>query len=101
MERRDVGEEVRAEPGLIPGGIEEMLRYYPPSLATGPRRATVDVELGGQRVSEGQRVIPVMASANRDGAVFAEPDHFDIRRQPNPHLSFVTGCQSEIGRAHV
>jgi cytochrome P450 len=32
-----------------------------------------------------------MASANRDGSVFANPDHFDIRRQPNPHLSFVTG----------
>ncbi len=91
IEHPEVADELRAEPGLIPGAIEEMLRYYPPILATGPRRATVDVELGGQRVSEGQRVIPVMASANRDGAVFAEPDHFDIRRQPNPHLSFVTG----------
>jgi cytochrome P450 len=91
IEHPEETDELRAEPGLIPGAIEEMLRYYPPILATGPRRATVDVELGGQRVSKGQRVIPVMASANRDGSVFANPDHFDIRRQPNPHLSFVTG----------
>jgi len=91
IEHPEVAGELRAEPGLIPSAIEEMLRFYPPLPTTGPRRATVDVELGGQRVSEGQRVIPVMASANRDDAVFADPDHFDIRRQPNPHLSFVTG----------
>lgn len=91
IEHPEVAGELRAEPGLIPSAIEEMLRYYPPLPATGPRRATVDVELGGQLIREGQRVIPVMASANRDDAVFADPDQFDIRRRPNPHLSFVTG----------
>jgi len=91
LEHPEVADELRAEPGLTPSAIEEMLRFYPPIPMTGPRRATVDVELGGQLIREGQRVIPVMASANRDDAVFAEPDHFDIRRQPNPHLSFVTG----------
>ena len=91
IEHPEMADELRAEPGLIPSAIEEMLRFYPPIPITGPRRITVDVELSGQHVSEGQRVIPVMASANRDDAVFAEPDHFDIRRQPNPHLSFVTG----------
>lgn len=91
IEHPEVADELRAEPDLIPSAIEEMLRFYPPLPATGPRRATVDVELGGQRVGEGERIIPLMASANRDDAVFADPDHFDIRRQPNPHLSFVTG----------
>ena len=91
LEHPEVADEMRGEPDLIPSAIEEMLRFYPPIPITGPRRATVDVELGGQRIREGQRVIPVMASANRDDAVFADPDHFDIRRQPNPHLSFVTG----------
>lgn len=91
IEHPGVVGELRAEPGLIPGAIEEMLRYSPPFPTTGPRRATVDVEVGGQRVGEGQRVIAVMASANRDDTVFADPDRFDIRRQPNPHLSFVTG----------
>lgn len=91
IEHPKVADELRAEPGLIPSAIEEMLRFYPPLPTTGPRRATVDVELSGQRIREGQRIIPVMASANRDGTVFANPDQFDIRRQPNPHLSFVTG----------
>ncbi len=91
LEHPRMADELRAEPDLIPGAIEEMLRFYPPLPSTGPRRATTDVELGGQRIHEGQRVIPVMASANRDDAVFADPDRFDIRRQPNPHLSFVTG----------
>ncbi len=91
LEHPEVAGELRAEPDLIPSAIEEMLRFYPPLPITGPRRATVDVELGGQRIREGQRVIPVMASANRDETVFADPDHFAIRRQPNPHLSFVTG----------
>jgi hypothetical protein len=91
IEHPEVVDELRAEPDLIPSAIEEMLRFYPPLPITGPRRATVDLELGGQHIREGQRVIPVMASANRDNAVFANPDHFDIRRQPNPHLSFVTG----------
>jgi cytochrome P450 len=91
LEHPEVAGELRAEPNLIPGAVEEMLRFYPPLPASGPRRATVDVALGGQLLREGQRVIPVIASANRDDAVFAEPDRFDIRRQPNPHLSFVTG----------
>lgn len=91
IEHPEVAGELRAEPDLIPGAIEEMLRFYPPIPATGPRRATVDVEVGGQLIREGQRVIPVMASANRDEEVFADPDQFDIRRQPNLHLSFVTG----------
>lgn len=68
-----------------------MLRSYPPVPITGPRRATIDVELGGQRLSVGQRVRPVLASANRDDTLFADPDRFDIRRTPNPHLSFVAG----------
>lgn len=91
IEHPDVADELRAAPDLIPGAIEEMLRYYPPFPASGPRRATTDVELGGQLIREGQRVSPVLASANRDESVFAEPDRFDIRRQPNPHLSFVAG----------
>ena len=77
-----------------------MLRVYLPIPTGGPRRATTDVELSGQVIRVGQRVIPVLASANRDETVFAEPDRFNIRRQPNPHLSFVTGPHICIG-AHL
>src|SRR5215471_796558 len=100
LEHPEVAEELRAEPGLIPGAIEEMLRVYPPVPTGGPRRVTTDVELSGQVIRAGQQVIPVLASANRDETVFAEPDRFDIRRQPNPHLSFVTGPHVCIG-AHL
>ncbi len=100
LEHPEVAEELRAEPDLIPGAIEEMLRVYPPVPTGGPRRVTTDVELSGQVIRAGQQVIPVLASANRDETVFAEPDRFDIRRQPNPHLSFVTGPHVCIG-AHL
>ena len=73
---------------------------YPPVPTGGPRRATTDGELSGHVIRAGQRVSPVLASANRDETVFAEPYRFDIRRQPNPHLSFVTGPHVCIG-AHL
>ncbi len=91
IEHPGVADELRAAPDLIEVAIEEMLRYYPPVPTTGPRRATVDVEVSGQLIREGQRVRPMIASANRDDTVFANPDRFDIRRKPNPHLSFVAG----------
>ncbi len=97
LEHPELTEELSTKPELIPGAIEEMLRFYPPVPSGGPRRATVDVELGGQRIREGQRVIALIASANRDEEVFTRPDQFDIRRQPNPHLSFVTGPHICLG----
>jgi cytochrome P450 len=100
LEHPEVAKELRAEPDLIPGAIEEMLRVYPPVPTGGPRRVTTDVELSGQVIRAGQQVIPVLASANRDATVFAEPDRFDMRRQPNPHLSFVIGPHVCIG-AHL
>jgi cytochrome P450 len=100
LEHPEVAEELRAEPDLIPSAIEEMLRVYPPVPTGGPRRVTTDVELSGQVIRAGQRIIPVLASANQDETMFAEPDRFDMRRQPNPHLSFVTGPHVCIG-AHL
>jgi len=84
LEHLELTEEVSTEPELIPGAIEEILRLYPPVSSGGPRRATTDVELGGQRIREGQRVMALIASANRDEEMFPRPDQFDIRRHPNP-----------------
>jgi cytochrome P450 len=91
IEHPEVAEELRAAPDLIPGAIEELLRYYPPIPHSGPRSALADVELGGQLIHKGQRLVAVLASANRDETVFADPNRFDIRRAPNPHLSFSIG----------
>jgi cytochrome P450 len=89
-------DELRADPGLMPGAVEEMLRWWTPVM-TFRRTATADCELGGQRIRAGDKVVVSFASANRDEAVFGEPDRFDIRRQPNPHLVFGHGPHFCLG----
>src|SRR6266550_1617768 len=74
---------LRADLGLIPSAIEEVLRYAP-SVIQFRRTATQDAELAGQQISAGDKVIINYASANRDEAVFADPDRFDIGRDPTP-----------------
>ena len=82
--------ELRADPSLIPGAVEEILRWANP-LHAFRRTATRDVELGGVGIAEGDKVAMVYTSANRDEAVFDDPQRFDIHRSPNPHLSFGIG----------
>lgn len=82
--------ELRADPSLIPGAVEEILRWANP-LHYFRRTATRDAQLGGVEITEGQKVGMIYTSANRDAAVFRDPHRFDIHRDPNPHLSFGTG----------
>lgn len=82
-----VMDELRKDPGLMPGAIEEVLRYRPPVL--GISRATkVDTEVGGTTIPAGNMVNVLLASANRDERVWSDPDRFDIRRVPNQHAAF-------------
>lgn len=81
---------VRADRSLLPSAIEEMLRYWPP-IHHFRRTAMCEVELRGQRIREGDKVLMWYPAANRDESVFADPDRFDIRRAPNDHLSFGIG----------
>ena len=76
--------------GLLPGAVEEMLRFTSP-VAHFQRTVTEDTELRGVPMAAGDRVVMFYGSANRDGDVFAEPDRFDITRSPNPHLAFGGG----------
>jgi cytochrome P450 len=78
---------LRAQPELLPTAIEEIVRISSPvtMFRRTARRAT---ELGGQSISEGDRVAMWFVSANRDEAYFADPDRFDVARDPNPHLGF-------------
>ncbi|MGP4054985.1 cytochrome P450 [Mycobacterium sp. 4D054] len=88
--------ELRADPGLLPTAIEEMVRWTSPSPSkrrTVTRRAT----LGGHTVEPGQKVLVWEGSANRDAAAFAAPDHFQITRKPNPHLGFGQGVHYCLG----
>jgi cytochrome P450 len=82
--------DLRADRSLIPSAVEEILRWANP-LHYFRRTATRDAELGGTAIAAGQKVAMMYTSANRDDAVFPDPDRFDIRRDPNQHLSFGTG----------
>ncbi|WP_051343183.1 cytochrome P450 [Pseudonocardia spinosispora] len=71
----------------IPGAIEEIVRHACPVIQF-RRNVTRDCELNGLRLHAGDKVLLFYNSANRDEAVFTDPDRFDITRSPNPHLGF-------------
>ncbi|MDT4998078.1 MAG: hypothetical protein QOK12_183 [Mycobacterium sp.] len=87
---------LRDDLDLLPTAVEEMVRWTSPSPSK-RRTATRDVVLGGCQVDTGQKVQIWEGSANRDGAVFADADSFDIGRKPNPHLGFGQGVHYCLG----
>ncbi|MBI2700279.1 cytochrome P450 [Mycobacterium gordonae] len=91
--------ELRADPSLIGRAVEEIVRYDNP-LHYFRRTALVDTELAGTRIKAGDKVAMYYTSANRDEAVFEDPQAFDIHRHPNPHLSFGMGVHFCLG-AHL
>jgi cytochrome P450 len=99
LEHRAAQDDLRADPALMPAAVEEMLRWWTPVM-TFRRTATSDCELGGQRIGRGDKVVVSFTSANRDEAVFTDPNRFDIRRHPNPHLVFGHGPHFCLG-AHL
>jgi cytochrome P450 len=90
VDNPDQMERLRREPELITSAADEMIRWASPVLCFG-RTATRDVELGGQPISAGDRVILWYPSGNRDERAFVDPFRFDITRRPNPHVSFGGG----------
>ena len=89
-------EAVRRRPEAIPATVEEVLRWANP-LHYFRRTAVADAEIGGQAIAAGDKVAMVYTSANRDEAVFDDPQSFDITRSPNPHLSFGIGAHFCLG----
>ena len=89
MEDRAQLDQVVADPGLIPGVVEESLRMFP-AFAHFARTATRDVEFGGVTVREGEKVVLWYPSSNRDATRYEDPDHFDIHRHPE-HQAFGAG----------
>lgn len=82
--------ELRADPSLVPGAVEEILRFANP-LHYFRRTATERTTIADVPVEAGDKVAMYYTSANRDEDVFDDPQRFDIHRQPNPHLSFGNG----------
>jgi cytochrome P450 PksS len=89
--------QLRRDPSLTPGAVEEMLRYDAPVERATTRFAATDVTLDGQTIRRGDVVSLVLSSANRDGAQFPHPDAFDIAREPTRHLSFGRGIHYCLG----
>ena len=78
---------LREDPSKLTTAIEEMLRWVTP-IKNMNRTATRDVEIRGQNIREGDRLLLLYPSANRDSEVFEDPFRFKIDRSPNPHVSF-------------
>jgi cytochrome P450 len=89
-------QELRADPDLLPGVIEEAMRYRP-AFTWGARVTTRDVRLSGCEVPAKSMVAVWLASANRDETVFDSPDVFDPRRSPNVHLTLGKGIHFCLG----
>jgi cytochrome P450 len=87
---------LRADPGLVPSAVEELIRYDSP-LQLFERTATAPVTIGPVTVEPGQRIAALLGAANRDPAVFADPDRLDLGRSPNPHLGFGAGIHFCLG----
>lgn len=96
LEHPDQRELLCREPELLPGAIEEILRWTSP-IVNFLRTATEDFDLSGTRIAAGDTVGLFYPSANRDERVFDDPYRFDISRHPNPHLTFGFGAHFCLG----
>lgn len=90
---------LQSKPELIPNAVEEFLRWASPVYHF-RRTATRDVELGGQQMKDGDKVVMWFASGNRDERVFENPYDLDVARRPNDHLAFGgTGPHTCLGNS--
>jgi cholest-4-en-3-one 26-monooxygenase len=90
LDHPDQLQQVRDDESLLPGAIEEILRFAP-AVHTFRRTAQTSTELRGQTIRENDKLLLWYPSANRDEEVFHQPDTFDIHRNPNDHLAFGVG----------
>jgi cytochrome P450 len=89
-------ERLAASPELVKSAVEEMIRFDP-SVTLVMRVATEDIAMHGKEIKAGSLVLLALAAANRDPAVFANPDQFDVARAPNKHLGFGVGPHQCLG----
>ena len=96
VRHRDQWESVRRDSDLIPGAIEEMLRWSSP-VKNMARTLTADTEFHGTQLRAGEKMILLFESANFDEAVFGDPENFRIDRNPNNHIAFGFGTHFCLG----
>jgi cytochrome P450 len=96
LKHPDAWSALKEDPALIPSAVEEMMRFDTP-LQFFERYVREDMSYAGQTWPRGTKLALYYASANRDPEVFPDPERFDIRRDPNPHLAFGLGLHYCIG----
>jgi len=96
LEHRDELMRLVGDPRLLPGAVEELVRFDAP-LQLFERTATADVEVGGVVVAAGEKVAALLGAANRDPAAFPDPDRLDVGRRAVAHLGFGAGLHFCLG----
>ncbi|MCA2323148.1 cytochrome P450 [Mycobacterium intracellulare] len=96
LRHRDQWDRLGATPDLVPGAVEEMLRWTSP-VKNMCRTLTTDIDFYGAHLHEGEKIMLMFESANFDEKVFGDPDHFRIDRNPNNHLAFGFGTHFCLG----
>jgi cytochrome P450 len=89
-EKPDLQQQLRDSLHLLPAAIDEILRIHAP-LISNRRVTTTEVDIGGRRIGAGERITLMWASANRDEAVFGDPDEFRLDRDPSQNLLYGRG----------
>jgi cytochrome P450 family 142 subfamily A polypeptide 1 len=98
LSNRDQWNQLCDDPTRIPRAVEEMLRWVSP-IKNMARTVVRDIEFHGKRLHEGDKVVLLYPSANRDEAVFSDPFRFDINRHPNEHMAFGFGNHFCLGNS--
>jgi cytochrome P450 len=98
LAHRDNWEALVADPSLIPGAVDEVLRYAP-SIVAWRRKALMDTSIGGVPVAKGSNILLLLGSANRDETMFTDPQLFNIhRKDARKHLAFGYGIHTCVGQ---
>jgi cytochrome P450 len=97
LQAPDQLDRLRSDPSLIPGAVEEFLRFEGPVHPGVTRFATEDLELGGARIARGDVVLLALSAADRDPARFPDPDRLDVGSTPTGHLAFGHGAHYCLG----
>ncbi|MGH3525250.1 MAG: cytochrome P450, partial [Mycobacterium sp.] len=96
LRHRDQWEQLQADSSLLPGAIEEMLRWTSP-VKNMCRTLTADTEFHGTQLQQGEKIMLLFESANFDESAFDNPEQFNIKRDPNSHLAFGFGTHFCLG----
>lgn len=98
LDRPELAQQLRDNPDLMPGAVEELLRYFTIAEIGGLRLATEDLQVGGVTIPAGDSVFGLTNTANRDPEVFEDPNRIDFTRGARNHLAFGFGPHQCLGQ---